>query len=520
MKPYRSYSFSISSGSEVRQLVSKMEATGGRKFLTHISAFEHNTVLTQTLRQELSQHFGGIQIIELLHEEKERVDIVLYTCSNIELTDSQQQLHELLSQVTQENRTLHKRLSNSKSELLARFYTDTLSNLPNLYKLRNDLEKSDNATFIVFNIDNFKIINDFYGFIVGDFIIERFAKAIVDTVKEETVYRIAGDEFAILTDRQLNFYELKEYLTELAASLSHLRFSYARTEIYIDVTMASSSGSLNDAFSKVNMALRYAKENKLAFWIYEDSMKLGDVYETNLKIATKIRKAIEHSGIVPYFQPIIDNNNGTIVKFEVLSRLIDPEGHIYAPQLFIPIAKKIKVYNLITKSIIEKSFEFFKDLPYHFSINLSIDDIMDQDIYNFIIHTLQKSGFANRVVLELLETEQINDYKKVSRFITEVRRYGTKIAIDDFGSGFSNFFYMTRLDPDYIKIDGSLIKEIDIDTNAQIVVETIVQFAKKMHIKTIAEYVHSSTVLSEVKLLGIDYSQGFYIDTPKPDISL
>ena len=174
------------------------------------------------------------------------------------------------------------------------------------------------------------------------------------------------------------------------------------------------------------------------------------------------------------------------------------------------------LYEVIT----EKSFEFFKDLPYSFSINLSIDDIMDQEIYNFIIRTLQESGFANRVVLELLETEQINDYKKVSRFITEVRRYGVRVAIDDFGSGFSNFFYMTRLDPDYIKIDGSLIKEIDIDTNAQIVVETIVQFAKKMKIKTIAEYVHSSTVLSEVKLLGIDYSQGFYIDTPKPDISL
>ena len=95
-----------------------------------------------------------------------------------------------------------------------------------------------------------------------------------------------------------------------------------------------------------------------------------------------------------------------------------------------------------------------------------------------------------------------------------MKRYGAKIAIDDFGSGYSNFSYLTKLSADYIKIDGSLIKDIDVDKTALVVVETIVQFAKKLNIKTIAEYVHSSIIMDKVKELGIDYSQGFYIDEP------
>lgn len=509
--------FTLHSSSDIHPLITQISETSGTVSLIHISAFIHNTVLVQNLKRDLLHKFPELEIIELHHHSKNEVQVTLFT-TQTQTSHQSPIVHTILNQLSHECKALDTRLEENKEKLLQRFYTDSLSNLPNLYKLRNDLEKNHSCNFIVLNIDNFKIINDFYGFVVGDYIIEAFAKAIKSNIKGGTLYRVAGDEFGVITDSCMNFYNLKTYLNELADSLSHLMFSYADTEIYIDVTMASSSSDDHDAFSKVNMALRYAKEHKLAFWIYEDQMKLGLEYETNLKIATKIRKAIETSGIVPYFQPIVDNRTDEIVKFEVLARLIDEDGNILAPQNFIPIAKKIKVYNLITKSVIEKSFQIFKENSYNFSINLSIDDIMNQDIYDFIINMLSKSNMGHRVVFELLESEQITDYKKVLRFITEIRRHGAKIAIDDFGTGFSNFFYLTRIDPDFIKIDGSLIKDIDSDKNVKIVVKTMIDFASQMNIKTIAEYVHSSTVLSEVKALGIDYSQGFYIDTPKPDI--
>lgn len=415
---------------------------------------------------------------------------------------------------------LRKELKSTQDKLVEQFYVDHLSSLPNLYKLRSDLEKNSKYTFIVLNIDNFKIINDFYGFVVGDFILESIANKLRDTVKNARLYRVASDEFAIVIDKVLNFYTLKEYLIELTQQLSHVEFSYSDTKIYVDSTLASSSSNSDkNIFSKVNMALKYAKEKKLKFWIYEDSMNIGDEYETNLKFAIIIRNALNNSGLIPYFQPIIDNKTEKIVKYEALSRLVDDNGVVYSPDKFISISKTIKAYDKVTKTVIEKTFDMFKKNNYEFSINLSYEDIINQEMYNFIIDKLSQSDMSHRVTFELLESEKVHDFQKVLRFFNEVRRYGAKIAIDDFGNGFSNFSYMIKLRPDYIKIDGSLIKDLDVDKNAQIVVETIVRFAKQLKIKTIAEYVHTSTVYSTVRSMDIDYSQGFYLDKPKPQIN-
>ncbi len=417
--------------------------------------------------------------------------------------------------------SLKQELENAREKLMNQFYVDYLSSLPNLYKLRSDLEKNENFTLLVLNIDNFKILNDFYGFIVGDFILESVANKLKQFFKTTPVYRVASDEFAIVLDKKMNFYELRDYLHEISQKISHFEFSYANTQIYVDSTLSSCSSSTNEnIFSKVNMALKYAKEEGLKFWIYEDDMKTGNEYEKNINFAIKIRKALSSDGLIPYFQPIIDNKTGKIVKYEALSRLVDDCNIVHAPNMFIPAAKKIKVYDIVTKEIIDKTFKIFKDNNLEFSINLSFDDIINPDIYNFIIEKLRVSKMGDRVTFELLESEKVKDFKKVIRFFNEIKRFGVKVAIDDFGSGFSNFSYMTKLSPDYIKIDGSLIKELDCDKNAQIVVETIVSFAKKLGIETVAEYVHTSTILSTVKSMNIDYSQGFYIDKPHPEINL
>ena len=239
---------------------------------------------------------------------------------------------------------LKKELEYTKEKLVEQFYVDYLSSLPNLYKLRSDLEKGEDFTLIVLNIDNFKILNDFYGFIVGDFILESFAKKLKSFFGTTPVYRIASDEFAIVLEKRLSYYELKLYLRELSNEICHQEFIYAHTEIYVDATLSSSSScDNNNVFSKVNMALKYAKEEGLKFWIYEDSMSIGCEYENNIKFAIKIRKALNNGGLIPYFQPIIDNSTGEIVKYEALSRLVDEDGIVHPPNMFIPVAKKIKV---------------------------------------------------------------------------------------------------------------------------------------------------------------------------------
>ncbi|MFN4307762.1 EAL domain-containing protein, partial [Sulfurihydrogenibium azorense] len=152
------------------------------------------------------------------------------------------------------------------------------------------------------------------------------------------------------------------------------------------------------------------------------------------------------------------------------------------------------------------------------SINLSVLDILNEEISTEIIKTLKESDL--KITFEILESEGIENYEDVSGFIKNVKSFGAKVAIDDFGSGYSNFAYILKLlDVDYIKIDASLIKNIHQDINSQIIVENIVNLAKKLGIKTIAEFVHCKEVFEKVKELGIDYSQGYYISEPKDRIS-
>jgi len=151
---------------------------------------------------------------------------------------------------------IQKELDHVNKKLVDQFYTDHLSSLPNLYKLRSDLEDQSDFTLIFLNIDNFKILNNFYGFIVGDFILESVANTLEDKISESTIYRVASDEFAVLLNKRLSFYALRDYLNELSKVVGHLKFSYSDTEIYVDSTLASSASHMHDnIFSKVNMAL-------------------------------------------------------------------------------------------------------------------------------------------------------------------------------------------------------------------------------------------------------------------------
>ncbi len=505
--------FTLTSFSEVDLAIRKVSEVAKGNILIHIISYIHNTVLVQNLKLKLEKQFPNAKIVLLKSDDKSSTKLIVY--SILKEVDTETISDTILKEMHLDRNDKTKRLDAYRDKLLSRYFTDHLTNLPNVYQLRKDLDDNDDAGLIILNIDNFKTINNFYGFVVGDFVIEQIAKYLKNALKGN-VYKLSADEFAIALDHSMGFYDLKEYLTSLYNELKNIVVEYQDIKIYIDITMASCSNTgKNDIFSKVSMALHYAKEKSVPFWIYEDRMQFENEYERNLKMSGLVRYAVEKSNIIPYFQAIFDNRNAKIVKYECLARLIDSNNRILSPLLFIPVAKKTKVYNIVTKTIIDKSFDAFENSSYEFSINLSIEDIMNSEIFKYILEKLRSSKASNRVTFELLESEAIQDFKRVERFIVEVKRYGAKLAIDDFGSGYSNFSYLTKMSVDYIKIDGSLIRDLDVDKNALIVVETIVTFAKKLGIKTIAEYVHSSTVMDKVKELGIDYSQGFYVDKPK-----
>ena len=155
------------------------------------------------------------------------------------------------------------------------------------------------------------------------------------------------------------------------------------------------------------------------------------------------------------------------------------------------------------------------------SINLSFKDILNYEFIDYLDNVLEKLKFEdrNRLVFEILESENLSDYDFLEEFVLKYKKLGVKIAIDDFGSGYSNFIRIIRLKPDYLKIDGSLIKNIDKDNNSYEIVKSIIAFSKTLNIKTIAEYVHSEEIFNLLLELDVDEFQGYYFGKPDEDFS-
>ncbi|RUM57048.1 MAG: hypothetical protein DSY40_01255, partial [Nautilia sp.] len=236
--------------------------------------------------------------------------------------------------------------------------------------------------------------------------------------------------------------------------------------------------------------------------------------KSNMYRLKVLKEAIKNDNIIPYFQPIFDNKSKKIVKYEVLARVKNGDK-IESIYPYLNIAKENKLYKFITKAIYQKSFERFKNSDVEFSLNISIADLNETETMKVIDELFNKyPKILKNLTFEILEDDAIKNYEILKKFIVYVKSKGCKIALDDFGSGYSNFAHVLNLDIDFLKIDGSLIKFLPEDERMQVIVETIVQFAKKIGIKTIAEFVASEEIYEKVKELNIDCSQGFYLGEP------
>lgn len=401
--------------------------------------------------------------------------------------------------------------------------TDSLTGLGNRFKLIEDISMYDSPSLSLLNIDNFREINDFYGHVFGDKVIIEFGNKLNDFLKQhtnKTLYRIHADEFAIL-DRGNNHQTFKERIDQIVNDISTCNCSIESEEVSLQLT-ATISFETNKAnlFTTADMMMKIAKKDHKKLLLYDESLSLDKEYENNIKWTKKLRLAVANDKLVPFYQPIVNNNNGKFEKYECLVRMIDEDDKVISPFFFLDIAKRTKHYLELTKTMINKSFDTFKYIDAEFSINLTIQDIMDSELKYFIYEKLENSDLAKRLVFEIVESEGIENFEKVIDFIEKVKSHGCKIAIDDFGTGYSNFEYLLQLKADYIKIDGSMIKDLDANEDAKAVVSIIIDFAKKMNMKTIAEFVENETINNIVIDMGIDYSQGYHFGAPQSEPSI
>lgn len=404
-----------------------------------------------------------------------------------------------------------KKHSDERIHYLSNF--DSLTGLPNRQKLQYDMEQHPPKASALFNIDNFKEVNDFFGLKTGDILLHR--TGVWFKTMGFAPYRIGGDEFAILFYEDLTQKELHNRIASLLSALEEERFIVNNETLDIHMTVGIAIG-MDKLLTRADIALHNAQERKIPIAFYEESENVEEQYRINIEMAGAVRKALVAGRIICHYQPIVNIVTGKTDKYETLVRMVDEEGKIVPPMQFLSIAKKTKLYSRITREVIHQACRLFCSRSEEFSINLSIDDIHDPITVQEIITTITQTGTASRIVFEILESDGIENYDIAAQFIRSVKALGAKIAIDDFGTGYSNFEHILSLNVDYIKIDGSLIRGIGSNPRHRIIIETIVDFAKKIGAETIAEFVSDEEIYDTVKEIGIDYSQGYY--TGKPEV--
>ncbi len=383
----------------------------------------------------------------------------------------------------------------AREDLIKRYYFDSLTRLPNRNKLLDDVKNY--KALVLMDVDNFSDINDIYGFEFGNKILRFVAEYLKENF--ENVYRVGSDEFAVAFKENIDYEDFKRF--------TDMKLSYF--DIKINFTIGASNIK-NKLFETAETALKFAlKSTKKNFVLYDKNME--ERQKVKLSKIQTLHKILEKDGILPYYQCIVDKEGKTL-KYESLMRL-KLDGEIYPPYYFMDILKDSKLYDKFSTVMIEKVFKDMKKIEKTVSVNLSYEDIQNDDTRNFICSYLKNNKMD--VVFEILETENIEHFGIVIDFINCVKKYGAKIAIDDFGSGYSNFVNLLMLNPDYIKIDGTLVKNVK-DGKYKDIIKLIVDFNKKFNLKTIAEFVSDEEKFLLLKELGVDEFQGFYFCEPKP----
>jgi len=451
-----------------------------------------------------------------IQTDKEEPDIsefsILKTLTHL-IKVTSNELNELNKHLEQKVEEKTKEIMEKNRRLEYLYYHNQLTGLPNRYMLDKDLGINDISGGLLVDIKGFSKINDMYGESVGDEVLKKMGNILVSLVpKGFKVYKVGADQFVIIGYENSDFDSLIKKINDyFQKELVFVNIEESVIALDVDIRMVLVRGNYKNIRVKLDLALNYARKNYLDFVEYDKSLKLEERLKNEIKVLEMVKQALKEDRIVPVFQKIQKKDS---VSFECLLRL--KEGNkLIPPYYFLSVIEPTHYYFEITKIMIEKSFKIFSKRSENVSLNFSYKDITNDEIVDYLVKKIKEYNMQNRVIIELLESENINDFEIILRFIKRVKDVGVKIAIDDFGTGYSNFIYLAKLNPDFIKIDGSLIKSIHEDKNLYIIAKHINDFAKDLGCKTIAEFVSDEKIYKKVKEIGVDGVQGYFIDMPK-----
>lgn len=399
---------------------------------------------------------------------------------------------------------------------------DALTDLPNRFALMEYIQSLEHANVFLIDIDNFSNINSAYGFEVGDRVLIEVSR-LIGIVKPPSseLFRLNSDEFIVVCSELMSSKKLSELASSMISFFDQTEILTLNddTDIKISISIGIAIGEDNEILSHARTAIKELREhNRSSYKIYDPNSLYIKKQQENIFWIHKIKEAFENEQLVTYYQPIINNKTKKTEKYECLIRIRN-EGIIIPPIRFMEASRLTGTLALLTKTVIEQSFKKFSDTDYEFSINITSTDLHLNYLEEHLLKSAQRYGITpSKVTLEMLEDISTINTPEILAQLNSLRYYGFKISIDDFGSQSSNFSRLLEFSPDYLKIDGSFIKNILSDKNSLIIVEAVVLLCKKSNIKVIAEFVHSKEVQAKIEELGVDYSQGYYFGEPKEEL--
>jgi diguanylate cyclase (GGDEF)-like protein/PAS domain S-box-containing protein len=416
-----------------------------------------------------------------------------------------------------------------------RYYAshDALTSAPNRYVLEETYEqmifeinsKNKTGALLLIDVDNFKFINDTFGHTVGDMVLVNMVAIIKENIrKEDLLARLGGDEFAVLLN--------KVTLEEADIVAENLRCEIEKSKMRDDNCVISfgytisigvapihnGSGEFRDVISRADYALYKSKEQGRNRVVSTSNELLGKdkIGETN-DIMLLISNAIQTDGIVLFFQPIVNVSSGEITHNEALMRIVMESGELVYPDKIIPIAERFGLMSQIDRRVVNLAFEALEKYPtLKLFVNLSGGSIGDEELLLVIEENMLSGGIEpNRLGFEITETMAVKDLVRADRWIRRLKEKGCRFALDDFGIGFSSFSYLQYLSVDYVKIDGSYVRDLDKNNKNRALVQAMNTVARSLGKEVIAEFVENSSILDILEEDHVGYAQGYHLGHPE-----
>ena len=387
-------------------------------------------------------------------------------------------------------------------------------------------------TLCYLDLDQFKIINDTCGHIAGDELLRQITQTLKSELREsDFLSRLGGDEFGIILSG-CDEHAAVHIADKLREAVSKFHFKWEGKAFQIGVSIgvvpiSDASISFHDLLSSADVACYAAKEQgRNQIHVYEPDDKILQRKRGEMKWATRIRQALANNNFQLYCQPIVavsPKNGASVPSYEILLRAFDENDKLSLPHKFLGPAEHYGLMPDIDAWVIESTFAWLlrqtsqnHNVGY-FSINISGQSLSKREFLDTVISLLHEYPVdPEKVCFEITETSAIANIQNATKLIRVLKGMGCHFALDDFGSGMSSFAYLKQLPIDYLKIDGSYVRDIVNDPVDRSMVEAVHQIGHAMGLKTIAEFVEDEGILDALKHIGVDYAQGFYIARPEP----